>query len=94
MDIESRITSQLTRVGDRRAAGPVLSEEIGEFRGHAHAAWLGDDYLVFVGSAETLGLATRTRLSRRSSPCMAGVLLHLSRSSRRTSSSGESSSDS
>ena len=34
-------------------------EVVGDFRGHAHPAWLGDDYLVFVGSAETRGVATR-----------------------------------
>ena len=34
-------------------------EELGDFRGHAHPAWFGDDYLVFVGSAETRGVATR-----------------------------------
>ena len=34
-------------------------EELGDFRGHAHPAWLGDDYLVFVGSAMTRGVATR-----------------------------------
>ena len=34
-------------------------EELGGFRGHAHPAWLGDDHLVFAGSAETRGVATR-----------------------------------
>ena len=34
-------------------------EELGDCRGHAHPAWLGDDYLVFAGSAETHGVATR-----------------------------------
>ncbi len=33
--------------------------ELGGFRGHAHPAWLGNDYLVFVGTAETRGVATR-----------------------------------
>ena len=145
MDIESRITSQLTRVGDRRTAFPVFSpdglrlmynvttdddypnylmsldqdwesqtpqrlrdpegdlfwasswspngrwiagvsdetldprlllldsetqefEELGEFRGHTHPAWLGDDYLVFVGSAETFGRSTTKNPSRSSGP--------------------------
>ena len=34
-------------------------ETLGDFSGHAHPAWLGDDYIVFVGSAETRGVATR-----------------------------------
>ena len=34
-------------------------EVLGDFRGHAHPAWLGDDSLVFVGRAETRGVATR-----------------------------------
>ena len=34
-------------------------EELGDFRGHAHPAWLGDDNLVFVGSAQTRGVAVR-----------------------------------
>ena len=136
MDLESRITNQLTRVGEWSASDPVLSpdgsrlmyrvttdddyvnylmsldqewgsqtpemlpnpegdtfqpnywspngrwivgwsdaftdprlllldletreyRELGNFRGHAHPAWLGDDYLVFVGTAETRGVATR-----------------------------------
>ncbi len=34
-------------------------EDLSDFRGHAHPAWLGDDYLVFVSTAETRGVTTR-----------------------------------